>query len=299
MDWIRAKNIIMITLIIVNVLLRGLIFYSKGEEYNLSKKQVDAITTVLLNNNIVLDTKVIESFKPKKKMILSNYEFDNKYIASIFFDMQKEDVKEELDPEHKYIFYSKTKNLSISTDGFSFNTNEATIDDKTDNKIDKDKSQKLCDEVIKKLGSEFNNFKLNRIFTFDEEDKIWFYYKDTYKGEIIDGNVIKFEVLYNNISNIEVTYLKPIGFDDLPPREIFSCDQALLLINQKKYEDEIKQDDDIQGDIVIKDIELVYDFLEKNVRDLDTVYADPIYCIYIANKEEPIRIHAYHLYIIY
>lgn len=296
MDWIKAKNIIISTLIIVNILLRGLIFYSKGAEYNLSKKQVDAITTVLQNNNIILDTKIIENFKPRKKIILSNYNFDKKFISNIFFDTLNEDIEESLDLESKNIFFiNSTKSLMISTDGFTFMANEIN----KNNKLDKDNSQKLCDDIIKKLGPEFSNFKLNRIFTFDEEDKIWFYYKDIYKGEIIDSNVIKFEVLNNNISNIEVTYLKPIGFDDLPPKDIVPCDEALLLINQNEYKEQIKLDYDIEDDIVIKDIELVYDFLEKHNMDSDTVYAVPIYCIYIVNKEDPIRIDAYRLELIY
>ena len=67
MDWNRAKNIIIITLILINAVLGAFLATQKKFGYRVSNKRQTTIKSFLEKNNIEFNGELIKDYSPKKK----------------------------------------------------------------------------------------------------------------------------------------------------------------------------------------------------------------------------------------
>lgn len=140
MEWKRAKDILIILFLMIDIFLLGLnVYKNNGTDTDFSK-----ISTVLSKNNIQVSQNVI----PKSKKSGFVYEF---YSVSLGEDIKK-DLLGEYEKKGKNDFSSKDKNatLSISSNKISYNNKEPNFKNFSD--VNEKNVNKKLKTYIKMLG---------------------------------------------------------------------------------------------------------------------------------------------------
>lgn len=222
MEWEKAKAIIIVFLVILNIML-GFLLYKSSLKYTLDDEQKKNIQILLEKKDISLDTSFIEKHDPMKKLELAVNLYDERDILKIFF-------KEGAAPENKGdnyrpVYETGDEVLAINQNIILYSSNikgpKITLDRKT--------ALKLCQDFIEKMGDKGQGYELD-IIPKDISRGGTVIYTQKIKRiskNIIYNNYLKFTLGEYGISHIEYSYGLPVGYSG-DTREIASCDEALF-----------------------------------------------------------------------
>lgn len=268
MNWYRAKNLILISLVTLNIVLLMLIYVTKNR-YTLTNLQVENTYQVLSSKyDIGIYSELPKKYYPLKELEMIN-EGSNiiDFLFETFFE-ESESVNT-LEDEDKVIFQGNNKTLMTQSGDFVLSV--------------KDGYNKSRDEILKELSVFMGDFFL---FEQREYDGYKVYeYRQKFKGQIIYSNYVTIEEVDSVVTNVEGYYAKPYDFIG-DSKEIVSVDMALFVLANNYPRAEGKQ-------IFIDQIQLVYNQEQVTNEPGVRLKATPCYLIKIRGNAIPVMIDAY------
>lgn len=255
MNWGRAKNLCLIFLVLLNIFLFVMINVS-AHRYKLDNDSRKTILNLLEQNNIKCN-KIIESFKPKQKLVLSKFDFDKNKIAKIFFGKNF--------TFDKNIVKTPGKVLEFTDNGFELDISE--------------KYYEKLDLLVKKIKEPQANFILDTKINNDSTQT--FIYRQKYHSFMIENNFIKFELERGYIKKITYEYKQVENFFG-PSYEIVSPD--IILFKFIKSDEVVKK-----NEVVIDKFDFIYRTTSEN---FGLSFSVPCYRL-IYNNDSEIVFDAY------
>lgn len=278
MNWSKAKNIIIIILVAMNI---GLLFasqYTKGQN-SLSFEAERSIVKLLNQNGIELYAELPKEFTPMSQLRLANQQMNIDELKADFFD-NEEDVKISVELGDT-ILKKDNKTLTIKQSKIVYDNkdNYSGIDG-----LDKMMAKKISDQFVKnKLGSSYANYKY--FSTHSNSNSYCITYYESYKNYKIISNYIKVNVTNKGITAVELFRYPPENFVGAT-RQICSSDEALLTFMEEVY----PLTD--QMNLFVDKMELGY-IIETNSHNATNIVAIPCYIISVEGSDKVYYINAY------
>lgn len=218
MEWEKAKNIILIFLLGLNLLLVFFI-YKISLKYTLTDEEVRNITAILAKDNIEINTDLIKKAEPMKKLELSSSKYDSKEMIRAF--MEEGSVPINIGDMETPIYETEKEKLIINRNVVNY-TSFVRKDILIENFS---QIAGLCQDYIEKMGETAKGYSLDISY---ETDEGWILeYRQRINGYVIYGNYIKFIADKNGIRKIDYSYSLPIGYQG-EAREISAADEVLF-----------------------------------------------------------------------
>jgi len=264
MNWNKAKNIVIVALVILNLVLLAVSSFTK-DEYTLNAENEKAIISLLNKNGIYLSAEIPERFEPLPYLIMNKAQYDDMELKKIFFSASEE-VKRSVEFEAT-IFRTDKKTLTIKENGISYyNENENAVLENLDTQKAQKEAEKIINAVMKNKNYELKKLELS-------EDKYYLKYYEVYLKNKVYNNSVDIVISKNGIESMELIRYDIAGFYGTN-KKICSPDEALLAF---LYELRDKK----TGDILIDDVEIGYYFEEYNSQSR----AVPCYRISLKNSK--------------
>lgn len=268
MNWFKAKNLILVSLLIMNIISIVLI-YGTSDTYILTNERIETTYQVLSSKyNIGIYAQFPKKYKPMKEIKVVNQGVNvSSYLHDMFFD-EIENVNI-INEEDKFIYQNLDKTLMIQDGDFALSTT---------NGIELSKSDILL-EFQENIGNFllYDQYEANGLTIYD--------YRENFEDQTIYTNYIIIEEKDGVIYNVEGYYAKPIGFID-NKREIIPVDMALY--NFANFYPRTENQE-----IIIDEIDLVYN-QEQFISEPDVeLKATPCYLIKVRGNNIPVKIDAY------
>lgn len=151
MNWNKAKNYTIIFLVLVNIILLVLNFVDSRKTV-LNQDDINDLTTVLNNNDIVMSCELPSKFKPMGTLGVESYEYDLIKVQRIFFEDISTVKRSE---EFETIIFSKDNSrLQIKNNHLEFSTETGEAVDNIN------KALEIANGYEKKLRTITDGFKL-------------------------------------------------------------------------------------------------------------------------------------------
>ncbi|MCL2577487.1 MAG: hypothetical protein FWE27_05495 [Defluviitaleaceae bacterium] len=281
MEWERAKNIILIAFVILNLGLAGLIFVEHNR-YTLTPDRISTIHAVLSENNINLYATPMRRFAPMRHLDISGFYYDVPALLEIFFDETENLIQEETDERH-YIFKTDNSSLEISNGFIFFDNSDGLGENIINGTITREDAIKISDEFI---SEHFPDFVREMVFDAYGGDGVQIIYRQQYRGQIILSNEIEFLITARGIEWIELQFGRVIGYS-AETRMIFAPDEILLTFMQKMRHEAM------ENPIFITSIDMVYLLEYASDREGQVYTAVPFYRIFILDNDFEFLINAY------
>ena len=279
MQWERAKNYILITFILLNLGLAGLL-YMENRRYTLSPERERIIHQILGENNISLYTHLIRRFPPMRPLLVSGFYYDVNELIEIFFE--NPDLVERDYDRNVFIYGESELSISNGIVFFYKGINQADTPSQMPSGAARVQASLLTREFINRHYPTFVHD-----ITFESGGGIFMEYREKYRGRLIYSNFIRFFVTHIGIEWIEMQFGNVIGHSP-DPRMIFAADEALLTFMQRN------RFLAVEGGMFINRIDMVY-YKEYVSFTSGTEYlAVPTYRIFIdGNNDIPFLINAF------
>jgi regulatory protein YycI of two-component signal transduction system YycFG len=280
MNWSKAKNIIIVILVAVNI---GLLFSSKYTSQNnrLSFEAQRAIVKLLNRNGIELSAELPKKISPMPQLGLINQvsNTDTDQLKTTFFG-DEQDIKISVALGDTIL---KKDNKTLTIDGAQMDY--TNIDNNSGIEgLDKATAKKISDQFVKtKLGKAYSDYKFFSI-TNDNSSYCVSYYEN-YKSYEIYSNYVKIYVTNKGIAVVKLFRYQPEHFDSVT-RQICSADEALLTFMYQAIE---QKDKSIS---VIDKMELGY-ILELGSQKSANAVAIPCYSVSVKDSNQVYYINAY------
>ncbi len=277
MYWDKAKNIVIIFLLLINVVLAVLV-YTHMDNYTLNATQLENINKVLSANNVMLYTPVLKEYKPMKAINMLPYAYSNDDLIGYFFSDPKQ-VK----PVIEYgrdIFTDNISKLTVENGTVTFETQTTP----SENPLNEDDCKKTYNEVIQSNQSMFPGFVFDKLWETDSGFSLR--YIQNYRGELIYSNYVLFETNSGGLSRVEFSYSKINGFDD-KVREICPVDEALFVFMQ------YFRNNFGEKEVFIDHMDIVYYQEQVSDETGSALKATPCYRFYVSDITEPFLVDAY------
>ncbi|MCL2500449.1 MAG: hypothetical protein FWE90_08940 [Defluviitaleaceae bacterium] len=268
MEWEKAKNLILLFFVLLNIALAGYLF-AENRRYTVSAEHEDIIRTVLARHDITMETDMIRRFPPMRALRISGYYYDEDMLTGIFFGDDSRVIREET--PFGVDFTLGNAQMWI-TDGFVTYFNPDGLDT-------------TAESII---ARHFPEFVLDEFFTPHDEEGRRIVYRQSYRGHIIYSNVIEFLVTDAGIIEVDMQFGRVHGFDDLE-RSLFAPDEALITFMQRAHTLLGTQPKTIWH----MDIVYVLEFAKASDERGSSYLAIPFYRIFIRCSELPFLINAY------
>jgi len=263
MEWSRAKNIIIVSLILLNIML-GVIMLSARERHTLSTEQERNITAVLYAENITISTPIIRRTPPMRMLELAPGIIDGDLMKRIFLGTTDAEVFE-------YgairMYYYNGSVVMVYENRVIF---ESGIFDEF-RVIDFEIAKSMSDEFLAGLGDMARGFILDIPPYFSGGEIIVEYRQRMDDGVIIYNNYFLFAIDNYGIRRIEHSQNLPIGISS-SLHEICGTDEALFSFLRAMRVDSIDRPKRI-----IEKMDIVYFMDHEN---LDQGIAYPYFRIY-------------------
>ena len=285
MEWERAKTLILIIFVLLNIALGGLRF-ADHRRYWMTGEQERNIRIVLDQNNIQLYTDPIRRFTPMRPIEVRGFHYDEDFLLELFFE-GADVVRSEYD-WGLVVFSSDDGRHLEKSNGFIFFEifdNEGTIT--YADVVDRSFAQSLTSEFIER---HFPNFEIDIVFDaydFYGNHGIRRIYRETYQGLLVYSNFIEFFVAEHGITQIEMQFGRVIGESQAPPRMIFPPDEVLLTFMQRFRHIAT------ENPIFINRMDMVYVKLYHSDEEGFISPAIPFYRIFIEGSDFPRLINAF------
>ncbi|MCL2202574.1 MAG: hypothetical protein FWB88_01350 [Defluviitaleaceae bacterium] len=268
MEWGRAKNLLLVFFILLNLVLAGLIFM-ENLRYTVTGDQEALIRSVLAQHNISMYTEMIHRFPPMRALQVSGYYYNEEELLAIFFHdpamVERVEFPGGVDfiygnaimfIDSGFVTYFNPDGLGISVEAF--------------------------------IETHFPDFIRDYHFTPHDEEGLRVIYRQAYRGYMVYSNYIEFLVTERGIIEVDMQFGRIIGFDG-SAHNLFAPDEALITFLQRVQATMGNQP------VTIRHMDIVY-FLEFDAASDEygsTHHAIPFYRIFIEESEMPFLINAY------
>ncbi|MFV0502842.1 MAG: hypothetical protein ACK5LT_02580 [Lachnospirales bacterium] len=270
MNWKKAKNLVLIFLIVLNLFL--LTFnYSSKTIYTMTLEQEKTILSVLSEYNIGIYVELPKVFTPMYDMeIINKGNSIAEELIEVFFN---EDIQPLYD-ENRLVYQSSEGSLTIENGFFSFTSLEGI--------------NKNYEDILSEFKM-YDDLELEKILV---EDTITTYeYCEKVEDYILYSNYLSITVEDNLITRINGYNSEPNGFIG-EKKDIISVDMALF-----NFAKEVKRTG--AENIFVDKIDIVYYLYDEAVSEEGVVLkAIPCYRINIEGNPEAFLINAYNNQII-
>lgn len=282
MNWSKAKNIIIVFLIAINIMLL-IVSLHNNDRNVLTSEREKAIVKLLNQNGIEVASDIPPNYPSLPTISLTYKDNDSEELKKIFFG-DADDVKRSV--EFNSTVFKKDNDTLVLKDTSITYTNKDNKYNSNIKDMEQETAKKMADQFIKnKLSSRYYNYQFHSINAVYDKYYVITYY-DYYGKYKLFSNYIKFYISGNIIDNIEIVKYDPTGAVGID-KEICSSDEALMTF---MYEC-IESNDD-KKEIYIDNIELGY-ILEEKTKKGENVRAIPCYLISEKGKEKVYYINAY------
>lgn len=203
MDWKRAKTILILIFLILNIVLAGALYQNIRVE-EISKQTIDNTVEILKQNNVHIEC-------PIPKYVGSDFMLQSEEKA-----LDKTKILNELLGDN-YIktgdnsYKEGSKSISFSSvSGFEYTDTGESIEIYTDSKSN---LEIYIKDLMVKLDLPLGEFKLDDYYypNIKTDNAARLVYKGEYKGYTVFDNYIDVEVTKSSIKSIKYHYKKPIN----------------------------------------------------------------------------------------
>ena len=264
MEWNKAKDIVIIFLIMLNVML-GVILFMGRARYTLSAEQERNITEVLYANNIIINTSVIRSTPPMRILELAPGIIHNDAeMTAIFLGTSSAVLSDEVGNMRRYDYGNNS--LIIFENMLIFENGEQGefID------LNFVTARRISDDFLRGLGDMAGGFILD-VGPYWSGNEIIIEYRQRIDGLVIYNNYFLFAIDSYGIRRIEHSNNMPIGFS-AAANEICGADEALFSFLRAMRMENVER-----PRRVIEKMDIVY-FMDPDDLELGSAY--PYFRIY-------------------
>jgi regulatory protein YycI of two-component signal transduction system YycFG len=287
MLWERAKNLIVLFLLLLNGLLAFLL-YQEQNRYILSTEREKAIISVLGQNKMTMYSEIIRKFPPMYQLRLSGYAYNTDALRTLFFGSPEN--SESVDVPDMEVYESIGGRLSISNGYITYERIIKPGDDKASEPVTQAHAKEICEVFIKQNYPEYilDDIANDGVLEATPEGYLRLTYRQKYNGKIIHRNFIEFLVTGNGIEEIEMQYGAVVEYYD-EAIEICAPDEALLTF--------IQHIRSVYGSqptpVIIDNMDIVYNQEEFSVQKDAGLTAVPFYRVFVRYNYVPFLINAY------
>jgi len=218
MEWSKAKDIIIISLVLLNLML-GAIVLSARERHTLQTEQERNIVQVLYAENISINAPIIRRTPPMRMLELSPGTIDSDLMKQIFLGTTDADVFE-YGAIRRY--YHEGSNVIVYANRVIFES--GTFYEFRE--IDFEMARRLSDSFLASLGEMSAGFELD-IAPYFSGNEIIVEYRQSIDGIIIYNNYFLFAIDNYGIRRIEYSKNIAVGLSS-SLNEICRTDEALF-----------------------------------------------------------------------
>lgn len=271
MEWNKAKNYIIIVLIIINCVFCALNIIKKGKT-RLDSESVSDTRAVLSSRGIALNCDLPKDFSPMGQLYMKDYEYDYIELQEIFFGSINGVIRTQ---EGSDIVFSRDEStLTVSADGVCFES------EGTGELGGADEAETAIGEYVRGLNAEFADYSPR--MSGDTEKGRCFEYRQRFHGQPVFSNYLKAEVEQNGKISIKFNWQQPVEYKGskeniISPVEAVYC--ASSLIKQK------------HGTASVDGVEKGYYLTERHGEG--QLAAAPWYKIYINGGRAAYYVNAY------
>jgi len=218
MEWSRAKDIIIVFLVLLNLML-GVIVLSARERHTLSAEQERNIVQVLYAENISINTQIIRRTPPMRMLELVPGIIDSSLMKQIFLGTIDAEIFE-YGAIRRY--YYDGSNVFVYANRVIF---ESGVFHEF-REIDFELAMRLSDEFLSGLGKMAAGFELD-VGPYFGVNEIIVEYRQSIDGVVIYNNYFLFAIDNYGIRRIEYSQNTAMGLSS-SPNEICRMDEALF-----------------------------------------------------------------------
>ena len=278
MEWGRAKQFVIVLLVIINVALAGL-NYRQRQENTMTATQERAIFEVLSQNGITMYTELPMELSSKSRLQAELPEYSKETLERLFFSGEKTTV---MVRGEQNIYRGENASLTLNgTHGILLREDIA----EGKGELSKQEAGRIAQKFIDGTEHFFGTYEEPVVTEKENGYQVDFY--GLYKREKIYANYFSFLVTEEGIRRIEFNYAPVQGYSG-EKKDLCYPDEALFTFMREWKKGEQTETATIQR------MELGYDRIEKNSTAVDgSIYLEPCYRIYLMDQEEPYLIQAY------
>ncbi|MCL2364157.1 MAG: hypothetical protein FWC71_05790 [Defluviitaleaceae bacterium] len=271
MEWEKAKNLILIFFILLNVVLAAFML-GERRRYTVTAEHEAVIRNVLAQHDITFDTEMIRRFPPMRALLMSGYYYDEDALLGMFFPESQLPQRSEYD--WGISFTHGASELAIAN-GYVVYTNP----------------HGMADTPAAFIRRHFPDFVLDEYderFVHNDEDGEWMIFRQVYRGFTVYSNYIQFHVTDAGIEEVIMIFGHIHGRDG-PQRPIFAPDEALITFLHVMHRFAPEQP------VTIWHMDIVYftEFDNAGTEYGSIHHAVPFYRIFTREFEIPFLINAY------
>ena len=284
MEWGKAKNFVIVLLLIINVVLAGL-NYKQRQENTMTSAQERAIFEVLSQNGITMYTELPTDAVSMSRLEVELPKYSKETLERLFFGSEKTTVTVK-GSQNVY----RNSHAVLTMDGAHGLFKKAGMDTGKGDMTKAD-AQKAAQAFIDGTEHFFGVYDTPRVT--EEKDCFRVDFSGVYKRENIFANYFSIQVTQSGIKQIEFEYCPIMDYSG-DKRDLAFSDEALLaFMREWKRNGEAKQ-------ATIQHIELGYDKMERSTASMDgSIYLDPCYRIYLMEEDTPYLVDAYTCQVFY
>jgi len=280
MEWERAKSLILLLFVLLNLTL-GVLIFREERKYIITPEREQAITTIMHENNITMETRMIRSFQPMRELTVSGFYYNVDALLNIFFDNPAAVVRDYF--HHGYEFIYGDAELVISRGFVSyFNPNGLRGEAGHLTELTRMRAEALTDAFVQAY---WPDFELDDVYIARAGDWMRLSYRQVYRGYIIHTNFIELVVTNMGIEQVDMQFSQVIDFGH--EWHIAAPDEVLLTFVQRVRGMEL------DSPITITHMDLVFFQDEASPDPAIADRAVPFYRIFIdGNGGDPFLINA-------
>jgi len=280
MEWERAKTYLLLFFVLLNLTLGGLLILER-RRYTVTPEREQAIITIMNQNNIEMDTRLIRRFPPMRALYVTGFYYDAFRLADIFFGGAN---TQHVTTSRGHEFTNGAAELIISNGFISYNNPEGHGGQEGwQSGLSQAEAQRITTAFVQ---ANWPDFRLDAIFIGPD----WwrFSYRHVYRGYVIHTNFIEIIVTDNGIVQVEKQFA-PVQEWAEDERPIVAPDIALLTFVQRIR----ALTNALASPMVITDMDLVYFQIEGSADATTNYLAVPFYRVFAGDDRDPFLINAF------
>lgn len=226
MEWNKAKNYVIIVLIIINCVFCVLNIIKHGKT-RLDSESISDTKTVLASKGVTLNCDLPKDFSPMGQLYMKDYEYDYIELQEIFFGTISGVIRTQ---EGSDIVFSKDESvLRVSGNEVSFEDGGAgvfgTVED----------AASAVNKYVKGLNDEFADYSLR--MNGDTDSGWYFEYRQRFHGQSVFSNFLKAKVDRNGKMSIKFNWQQPVEYRGskesiISPAEAVYCASDLIKLEK-------------------------------------------------------------------
>jgi len=281
MNWEKAKTLTIVFLLLINVFLAILVYYS-GHKYTMTAVHDTAIRQYMSRNGVSLNASIPRNFKPMAVLRMKPSQYDDTALAHAVFG-SIDDVGSSVS-DGQPVYDRGSEELRVGGDSFTY-INTLPSDGYI---LTYDDAVNICEEFLSKHEKILGRYVFDRIRETRDGYSVIFCGK--FRDRLIGSNTLVFNVTAGGISRISGVYNAPVDIKG-EAREIISPNEAMyLFVEEKNF---IFDEDEV----IVDGVDLVYYLAERATDSSILTSATPYYRILFFvgedSDEAQIMINAY------